>query len=247
MNPGIAHTSSGFPSRPPRAAARAPASLAARVAAASLAARVASASLLLVAMLAAAPARSEPTPPATAVIEQLHAVLLDVMKHADELGFEGRYRKLEPTLRATFDFDFMAEKSLGRYWRDLSEADQERMRDVFARFTLSTYANRFAGWTGERFETHAQEDAPRDTVFVRTELVRTDGEENIEINYRLRETPSGWRVIDVLLRGTVSELALRRSEYSSVIKRDGFESLIASLEEKIADLASGKVVEDPAS
>jgi hypothetical protein len=36
------------------------------------------------------------------------------------------------------------------------------------------------------------------------------------------------------MNGTVSELALRRSEYSSVCKRDGFESLLSSLEEKIA-------------
>jgi len=239
MDPRIARMSSRFPSRPSRAAARAPASLAGRVAAALL---------LLAAVLAAAPARpASAAGTATEAIERMHAALIDTMKNADALGYEGRYQKLEPILRATFDFDFMAEKSLGRYWRDLSETDQARMRDVFARFTLSTYANRFAGFTGEHFETRSEEVAPRDTVFVRTELVRTDGEENVEINYRLHQTPSGWRVIDVLLRGTVSELALRRSEYSSVIKRDGFEALVASLEQKIADLASGKVVEDPAS
>jgi phospholipid transport system substrate-binding protein len=142
--------------------------------------------------------------------------------------------------------DFMAEKTIGRHWRQLSEADQQRMRDVFARFTLSTYANRFNGYTGERFETLSEQPAPRDTRFVRTRLVRPDAKESVEINYRLHQTAAGWRVIDVLLRGTVSELALRRSEYSAVIKRDGFESLLISLERKIAELASGKV-EDTAS
>jgi len=197
---------------------------------------------LLAAFALAAPARADAPAAggATAVIERLHQTLVATMKDAKSLGFEGRYERLEPVLRDAFDFDFMAEKAVGRYWRELSPEEQERMRDVFARFTLSTYANRFAGYSGERFEVRAEEAAPRDTVFVRTRLVRTDGEDPVEINYRLHRTDAGWRVIDVLLRGTVSELALRRSEYSSVIKRDGFDALLTDLEQKIVDLSEGK-------
>ena len=40
------------------------------------------------------------------------------------------------------------------------------------------------------------------------------------------------------LNGTVSELALRRSEYSSLIKRDGFKALLAALDERIDTLAA---------
>ena len=203
------------------------------------------ASLLLLLLALAAPARAaepEAAPSgATAVIDRLHTVLIDSMKHAEALGFEGRYERLEPTLRQTFDFDFMAEKACGRYWRTLGDPDRQRMRAIFARFTLSTYASRFAGYSGERFEIESEAPAPRDTVFVRTQLVRSEGEDNVEINYRLHRTEAGWRVIDVLLRGTVSELALRRSEYSSVIKRDGFQALVDTLEAKIADLAAGKL------
>jgi len=183
--------------------------------------------------------------PPSAVVEAFHGELLKAMKRADELGYEGRYELIAPALRATFDLDFMAEKAVGRHWRELSEEDQARMRDIFTRFTLSTYASRFSGYSGERFETTAEQPAPRDTMFVRTRLVRTDGEAPVEINYRLHRIEPGWRVIDVLLRGTVSELALRRSEYSSVIKRDGFEALLSELEEKIADLAEGKVEDSP--
>jgi hypothetical protein len=36
--------------------------------------------------------------------------------------------------------------------------------------------------------------------------------------------------MDIFLNGTVSELALRRSEYTSVLERDGFEKLVVTLQ-----------------
>ena len=71
--------------------------------------------------------------------------------------------------------------------------------------------------------------------------VTAPGDEDVELSYRLRETPAGPRIIDVYLKGTVSELALRRSEYTSVLEREGFPALIATVDRKIADLAAGKV------
>ena len=50
-----------------------------------------------------------------------------------------------------------------------------------------------------------------------------------------------WRIIDVYLNGTVSELALRRSEYSSVLKRDGFEKLIVMVDGKAEELAQASI------
>jgi phospholipid transport system substrate-binding protein len=55
------------------------------------------------------------------------------------------------------------------------------------------------------------------------------------VDYRLHQRDGAWRIVDVYLNGTVSELALRRSEYSSVVKRDGFDALVRSIEEKGGD------------
>jgi phospholipid transport system substrate-binding protein len=56
----------------------------------------------------------------------------------------------------------------------------------------------------------------------------------------MRSTEAGWRIIDIYYNGTVSELALRRADYAAVLKKDGFEALLASVNQKIADLESGK-------
>ena len=65
-------------------------------------------------------------------------------------------------------------------------------------------------------------------------------DEDVELNYRMHLTPEGWKIIDVYLDGTVSELALRRSEFSGIVKRENFAALITALDAKVAKLASGK-------
>jgi phospholipid transport system substrate-binding protein len=78
-----------------------------------------------------------------------------------------------------------------------------------------------------------------DTRIVRSKLIDPT-DENVELNYRMHLTPAGWQIIDVYLDGTVSELALRRSEFAGIVKRENFGALITALNEKIAKLASGK-------
>jgi phospholipid transport system substrate-binding protein len=176
---------------------------------------------------------TQATPAST--VEHFHEGLLDIMKHARELGFEGRIDRLTPLMSEAFDLDFMASKTVGRHWRSLSDQDKQLWAETFTRFTTANYAGRFTGYTGEAFVTLDVEDAARNTRLVLTKIV-VPGEEDVQLNYRLIERDGDWRIIDVYLNGTVSELALRRSEYSSALKREGFEQLVASIETKIADL-----------
>jgi phospholipid transport system substrate-binding protein len=171
------------------------------------------------------------------VIENFHAGLLYIMKNAKELGFQGRTDRLKPLMQETFDLEFMASKSVGRHWRQLSDEDKQRWVVIFSQFTTANYAGRFTGYTGEEFVTVDVEDAPRGTQVVLTKIV-VPSEDDVQLNYRMIERDGSWKVIDVFLNGTVSELALRRSEYSSALKSSGFDQLVASVETKIEDLKS---------
>lgn len=186
---------------------------------------------------AAVPAATEPNAESSPrpTIEAFHAGLLQIMKEAEKLGFQGRIDRLAPLMRKTFDLDFMASKTVGRHWRGLSDKDKKRWTDAFARFTTANYAGRFTGYTGEKFVTLSEEEAARDTRMVLTKII-VPNDADVQLNYRLMKRDGVWRVIDVYLDGTVSELALRRSEYSSALKREGFEELVGSIETKIADL-----------
>ena len=187
--------------------------------------------------LVAAPAPAGEIGDPAQVVDRLHVALLAVMKQADALGYQGRFDRLAPVLQETFDLPFMATKSVGRYWKSASEQDRRTLVQTFTRFSVANYAGRFDGYSGQTFETLDQEPSTHGTILVKTRLNDPDGE-LVRLNYRLRPVNGGWKIIDVYLNGTVSELALRRSEYSSLIKREGFKALLVALDERIDTLAS---------
>lgn len=171
-------------------------------------------------------------------VEHLHATMLSVMKDSEALGYAGRYERLEPVVRSQFDLPFMAAKSVGRYWKTASQEERDQLVKTFSRFSVANYAGRFDGWSGQTFETLGVDASARGTMLVRTKLLNPSGDD-IQLYYRLRNGTDGrWKIIDVYLNGTVSELALRRSEYSSLIEREGFEALLIALNKRIETLAS---------
>jgi phospholipid transport system substrate-binding protein len=173
-----------------------------------------------------------------AVVDRLQAGLLGILRAAETLGYEGRLERISPTVDETFDLPFMAEKVVGRYWKTLTPEQQARWAETFGAMTKANYAGRFDHDTGQGFEVLGEDPAASDTVMVRTRLLDPQGDD-VELTYRLREVEGRWRIADIYLKGTVSELALRRSEYSSVLKRDGFDALVLSVNGMISDLAAG--------
>lgn len=192
---------------------------------------------LAVMLLAVLPVRADDSP--SAVAGRLNETLLTVMKQAKELGYEGRYRKLEPELKEAFQLPLMAQISAGAHWKKLAPEEQQSLIDAFTRYTTATYASRFNGYSGEQFRILGEEPASGSAVLVKSEIVKTSGE-TIAIDYLMRRYDRGWQIIDVYLKGAISELATRRAEYSSVIAREGLPALLARIDGIVNGYAAGK-------
>lgn len=171
------------------------------------------------------------------VIERLNASLLEIMRNADELGYEGRYEQLEPVLEQSYDFPFMLRVALGPTWRELDERQRAELTELFTDMSVANYAARFDGYGGERFEILGEEPGPREAVLVQSRILRPD-DEPVQLNYLLREFEDGWRIIDVLLDARYSELARQRAEFAAVLRSGGVPDLVATLERKIAQLTA---------
>lgn len=171
-----------------------------------------------------------------AVVSTFQDTLLATMKEAGSLGFEGRYQRLQPAMEAAFDLEQMTRIVVGTRWAKLSEAEHRQLVDLFRRFSVSTYAREFSGYGGEQFEIGDGRAQPGLGTVVETRLVLKD-DKPVELNYLLRQTPQGWRIVDIYLDGTISELARRRAEFASIIRSQGVDGLIALLKKKNEELA----------
>lgn len=171
----------------------------------------------------------------TEVIDGLHQQLLVTMKDAQRLGIDGRYKQLAPVLEQSFDFERMIAAAAGSYWANADESQRRKLLNSFIDLSITTYAARFNGFSGESFEVIGERQGPRDTMLVDTRINRTDGPP-VAITYVLAEREGTWKIVDVLLDKSISELAVRRSEYNQVLRNGGTETLAQNLDEKAAEM-----------
>ena len=169
------------------------------------------------------------TDPAAARIRAFCDVLLETMKQAASLGVKGRYNKLAPAVRATYDLPAMTRIAIGLTWKTLAPEQQSALVEQFSRMSIATYASRFDGYDGERFEVDPATEPRNANRIVHTRIMRKQGDP-VTLNYLCQETPDGWKAIDVYLNGTVSELATRRAEFAAILKAGGAQALIEMLQ-----------------
>ncbi len=172
----------------------------------------------------------------TAVVEQLNAGVVEIMKAAATLDAAGRRERFAALLPVYLDQPYMASKSVGREWKKLTPEQQEQLVASFLELSILSYVDRFQGYSGERFLTIAEEIDEKGRAKVESKVVTGEGEE-FPLSYRLHQSDGRWLIYDVFLNGSVSEMAMRRSEFSSVLKREGFENLIAAIDEKSEKLS----------
>src|SRR4051794_24618968 len=170
--------------------------------------------------LLAASALAEDVDPAVARIRAFYDALLGVMKDAERLGVRGRYDRLAPVIRATFDLPAMTRIAVGLDWNAIPADQQAMLVDAFSRMTIATYASRFDGYSGERFEVEPATETRNTGRIVRTRLVPSTGVP-ITLDYLMRGSGNEWKIVDVYLVGMISELATRRSEFLAILRSGG--------------------------
>ena len=160
------------------------------------------------------------------------------MQQAKQLGVKGRFERLAPVLSNTYDIPSMSRMAVGQSWGALNPAQQAGIIEAFTRMMIANYANQFDGFSGERFEIVQTIDrAPADKL-IKTKLVQASGKA-VALDYLMRNNGGEWKVVDVYLDGTISELASRRAEFSAILKSGGPDALINSLRRQGDKLLAG--------
>ena len=168
---------------------------------------------------------------AIAIVEHLHVNLLKVMQAADIMSFAERYSILEPVVVESFDTPVISKVILSRYWKDLTDQNKEDFIQLFNRLTVSTYTSRFNSYSGEVFQTKTVEQLKKGRILVRSEIQSLNGK-SVRLDYLMHRNNNKWYIISVIADG-VNDLSLKRAEYSTIIKANGYENLVMNIEKKV--------------
>jgi phospholipid transport system substrate-binding protein len=196
-------------------------------------------SLVGISLTTSLPAQSAEKAGPSKTVNDLHAGLLSVMKNAKKLGFNGRVIKLRPVVSKAYDLTYLARRCLGREWKKLSKAEQKTYASAFAAWSIASHASRFSGFAGEKFEITGVKKPGRGYILVETRIVRVK-DKPVQIHYLTQKRKKGWKVIDVFLNGTISEVAKCRSEFRAILRDKGSKGLIIALNQKTKSARTGK-------
>ena len=146
---------------------------------------------------------------------------------ASEMSLEEREKQVRVLLREGFDFAFIGRFVLGRHWRTMTPEQRSDYLQLFSAFVLKVYSSRLGGYAGETFKVTGTRPAGKQDILVRTEIIRPSGPP-LDCEWRVRVIDGRQRIIDVMVAG-ISMAITQRSEFSSVISRNGYDGLLHAL------------------
>jgi phospholipid transport system substrate-binding protein len=187
---------------------------------------------------ASQPAKAESTsnaaPEPARFIEGLASEALKVLTAS-----RGTLAEREDTFRRLLRDDFAMEKIgrfvVGHHWRSMNPDQQAEYQGLFAEWVLKAYSARLGGYSGEEFTVLRTSPAGRRDVIVHTRIVKPGAGNGLSVDWRVRKLDAKYRIIDIYVEG-VSMAVTQRSEFDSVIRRQGVDGLLATLRERLAKL-----------
>ena len=144
-----------------------------------------------------------------------------------------RQQKFRKLLNSYFDINGIGKWALGRYWRKTSKSERLEYLVLFENLIINTYANRFSQYTKEKLT--VKSSSRRGKFALVKSQINGGKEKPIRIEWRVISPDGNYKVFDIIVEG-VSLLRTQRSEFSSVIRRNGgkISGLLAALRKKTA-------------
>lgn len=174
-----------------------------------------------------------------ALVKRVSQEVLDIAKTDKDIQAGDRKRVVEVVDTKIFphvDFQRTTAMTAGRFWRQATPEQQQRLANEFRRLIVNTYAGAISKARDQKIQFKPFRASSSDTdVLVRSELMQKS-REPIELSYRLEKTPSGWKIYDMNILGAWL-IETYKQTFANEINRSGIDGLIKTLAEKNDRLA----------
>jgi len=157
--------------------------------------------------------------------------ILDILKK-DGMDKAAKRSAMEVIIDERFDFRAMSQRTLATNWKKASDAEKQEFTDLFSQLIQSSYVGKLEAYTNETVE-YVTEKVKGRKALVET-MIKT-ASADIPLNYKMYSKDGNWLVYDVIIEG-VSLISNYRSSYQTIVKKEGFDGLMAKMKAKIKEL-----------
>lgn len=171
-------------------------------------------------------------------LQALYAALETAMRSGRKTPFTRRFDALAPVVDEVFDLETVLKASVGPRWDSMDADVRARLLHAFRRFTIASYVANFDRSDDERFQILPGSRGFGSDRIVGTQIIEGNGD-HIRVDYVMRDFNGTWRAVDVLEDGSISHVAVQRSDFRKILASGDANALIASLRRKTVDLSNG--------
>ena len=168
------------------------------------------------------------------LIQRVAAELIEAVKSDAALrnGDTGRVIALvDNRLLPHVNFTRMTAASVGRFWRQATPEQKQKLQAEFKTLLVRTYSGALSQVKDQTLVVKPLRANPGDSeVIVRSEL-RTPGRDPVQLDYRVEKTEAGWKVYDLNVLG-VWLVETYRGQFAQEINAKGLDGLIAALAQR---------------
>jgi len=172
-----------------------------------------------------------PTVQIKSTVDQVIQILTNPQLQGEGRKQERR-KRLREVIFVRFDFQEMAQRSLGAHWQRRTPEEQTEFIKVFSDLLEQTYVDKIESYNNEKF-IYANEriDGPYAGV---SSKMRTSKGEEFTINYKLHRVGEDWRVYDPVIEN-ISLINNYRSQFNRILTSSTYDGLVSRIKTKLSD------------
>ena len=184
----------------------------------------------LLSMLALTFASSAHAGAATDLVKGKQTTLFDLLKQ----GTPEAQKKIDAVFDEMLDYGALAEASLGPEWAPRSDAEKAEFTDLLKKLVRNAYTKNLKKITGFDVDYLGEDAGDGGAMVVKTKSKPKDPrDEPVEINFKVVQKDGKWKVQDIITEG-VSLVQSYRSQFTKIIKKDGWSALLQKMKDKLA-------------
>ena len=159
-----------------------------------------------------------------ACVNELHESLIKI---SDKTINSDNLAMIDDVVKNSYDLEKMGKIIIGVDWKQMNKKTQKEFVNVFKRFISVNYFRRFNKINELNFENQTVTDI--ENKFKLARVILTADNEKLKMDYLLGFKNEKWKIFDVLLDGSISEVATKKSDFKKIIKEEGVSGLVKNL------------------